>query len=152
MNHYPPQHARLPQSHDLSCPRPQKSQLSCVVCQQVRTLMSYCAFFCLQVRISARSDASSDLSVLGFCLLVREQEIVVLCCGWGCGWGCDAGHDDFLVPFDNQRVCHSFYHRYYRKVIFLICPKVFGPCLLSESSTQMMCAVFGHNAWLLEVV
>lgn len=115
--------------------------------------MSYCAFSCLQVRISARSDASSDLSVLDFCLLVQEQEKVVLCCGWGWGWGwgCDAGDDDFLVPFDNQRVCHSFY-RYHRKVIFLICPQGFGSCLLNESSMQMMSAVFGHNAWLLEVM
>lgn len=48
--------------------------------------MSYCAFSCLQVRISARSDASFDLSVLGvldFCSTVQEQEIVVLCYGWG---------------------------------------------------------------------
>lgn len=163
MNHYPPQHARLPQSDDFVsnlcplalCPRPQKSQLSCVVCQRVRTLMSYCAFSCLQVRISARSDASSDLSVLGvldFCLLVQGQEKVVLCCGWGCGWGCDADHNDVLVPFDNQRVCHSFYHHYHRKVIFLICPQVFGPCLLSESSMETMSVVFGHSAWPSEVV
>lgn len=114
--------------------------------------MSYCAFSCLQVRISARSDAFSDLSVLDFCLLVQEQEKVALCSGWGWGWGCDAVHDDFLVPFDNQRVCHSFYHRYHRKVIFLICPQVFGPCLLSESSMEMMRAVFDHAAYFLEVV
>ena len=36
--------------------------------------MKYCAFFCLQVRISVRSDAFSDLSVLemlDFCLRVQ---------------------------------------------------------------------------------
>lgn len=45
--------------------------------------MRYCLFFCLQVRISARIDASSDLSVLGvldFYLMVQEQEKVGLCC------------------------------------------------------------------------
>lgn len=113
--------------------------------------MRYCAFFCLQVRISVRSDAFSDLSVVGvldFCLMVQEQERVVLCCGCDC----DAGHDDVLVPFDNQRVCNSFCHHCHRKVIFLICPQAFGPCLLSESSMEMTNAVFGHNVWLLEVV
>ena len=46
--------------------------------------MRNCAFFCLQVHISAESDVSSDLSVLGglgSCSMVQEQEKVVLCCG-----------------------------------------------------------------------
>lgn len=83
--------------------------------------MRYCAFFCPQVRISARSDASSDLSVSGVldsCLMVQEPEKVVLYCGYGWGWGSGAGCDDVLFPFDNQRVCHSFFHHCYRKVIF----------------------------------
>ena len=52
--------------------------------------MSYCALFCLQVRIFARSDASSDLFVLGvldFYSMVQEQERVVLCCDYGWGYG-----------------------------------------------------------------
>lgn len=104
------------------------------------------AFFCLQVHISAKSDASSDLAVLGvlgFCSTGQGQEKAVLCCGWGWGWGCDAVYDHVLVPFDNQRVCHSFCHHCHRKVIFLICPQVFGPCLLSESSMETTNAVFG---------
>ena len=49
--------------------------------------MRNAAFFCLQVHISAKSDASSDLSFLGmldFCSSVQEQERVRLCCGYGC--------------------------------------------------------------------
>lgn len=112
--------------------------------------MSYCDLFCLQVCISARSDAFSDLFVLGvldFYLMVQEQEKVVRYCGygWGYGWGCDAGHDAVLVPFDNQRVCHSFCYHCHRRVIFLVSPQVFGPCLLSESSIEMTNAVFAHN-------
>ena len=48
--------------------------------------MRNCAFFCLQVHISATSDAFCALSVLGaldFCLMVLEQENDVLCCGYG---------------------------------------------------------------------
>ena len=48
--------------------------------------MRYCAFFCLQVHISAKTDAFSDLSVLGvldFCSMVQELEKVDLCCGYG---------------------------------------------------------------------
>ena len=115
--------------------------------------MKYCAFFCLQVRISARSDAFSGLSVLemlDFCLRVQGQEKVVLC--YDCDCDCDAGHDDFLVPFDNQRVCYSFCHHCHRKVIFLICPQVFGPCLSSESSMKSTKAFFDHDIWLLEEV
>ena len=77
--------------------------------------------------------------------MVQEQERVVLCYDWGCGWGCDAGHDNVLVLFDNQRVCHSFGHHCHRKVFFLICPQVFGPCLVSESSTETTDAVFGDD-------
>ena len=83
--------------------------------------MRNCASFCLRVHISAKSDASSDLSVLGvldFCSMEQEQEKVAFCCGYGWRWRRDAGQDFVLVPFDNQRVCHSFCHHCHRKAIF----------------------------------
>ena len=113
------------------------------------------AFFCPQVHIVAKNDAFSGLSVLGVldsCSTVEEHGNAFLCCGWGCGWGCDAGHDGVLIPFDNQRVCHSFCHHCHRKVFFLICAQVCGPCLLSESSREMTDAVFGDSFSIFEAV
>lgn len=132
MNGHPPHHSFVLQPLRLWCseslalwsacgPHPQKSQPSCVVYQRVMTLRKNFAFFWLQVHISVWSDVFSYLSVsvaTGSCSKAQEQEKADLCCGYDLGFGCDAAHDDFYVPFDNQRVCQPFSHQCHRKVIF----------------------------------
>lgn len=122
-----------------SCSPPQKSQPISVSCQRVRRLKNCCASFSQRVHIFVLSDVFFGLSALvgwGFCFEVRELEKVGLCCGYD--WGCGVGHKSCVVPFYNQRVCHSFYHRHRRKVIFLICPQAFGFCSKSENGSESL--------------
>lgn len=87
------------------------------------------------------------------CFEVLELERVGLCCGLD--WGCVVGHKSRVVPFYNQHVRLSFYHHCHRKVIFVICPRVFGSCSMSENesdvSVVMVILVLDGEAWTFGV-